>query len=184
MAISIDPTIVDAIEEAYASAPADVVVLEALEIHHRTFLSPVRIVRWPVLGPQPEIFLLKLEASAPANPGEIVEFIGAPFSMTYPEKSADGAGSITIRIDGVDDVLDDYLKNAAIGGGAITAVYREFIKDLTGQGPGSVWYGLEMHSPRMEGMTFVIEGAVLNWTMRSYGTIYTAMGYPGLVIGR
>jgi hypothetical protein len=173
-----------AIDEAIASAPADLIVLDTLEVHHRTFETPIRVCRWPYVGPEPELFHLRLEDTAPVNPGEVVEFIGAPFELSLPEKNAEIPGTFTIRIDGINDQLDEYMKNAALDGGTITAIYRQYLKGCEEDGPGAVWAGIELVSPRLEGMTFVIEGAVLTWMSKSFGEIYTAIDYPGLVVGR
>lgn len=173
-----------ALEEAYASAPQDLIVLDTIEVHHRTFDVPIRVVRYPVTGPTPDIFKLKLEPTAPLNPNEYVEFIGAPFDLKPPDQSVDSIGTFEIRIDGLDDQVDQYMENAAIDGGVLTAIYRTFIVGMEDQGPSSVWVGLELENPRIEGMTFIINAAVLRWAIRPYGRIYTAMEYPGLVVGR
>lgn len=173
-----------AIEEAYASAPQDVITLDTLEIHHKSFDTPIRICRWPVVDSTPILFQMKLEELAPVDPGKVVEFIGAPFEIVFPEKSSDTAGTLTIRVDGVEDRLDEYMENAALSGGAISAIYREYIKGQELDGPGSVWAGFELTNPRLEGMTFIIDGAVLNWVQRPFGSIYTALQYPALVVAR
>ena len=179
-----DDRIRKALEEAYASAPQDLIVLDTLEVHHKTFTTPVRVVRWPMTGNEPEMFTLRLENTAPVDPGAMVEFIAAPFELTLPEKDSENPGSFVVRIDGIDDQLDEYMKNAAIGGGTITAIYREYIQGMENDGPGTVWAGIELTNPRLEGMTFVIDGAVLNWVFRPFGRPYRAIDYPGLVAGR
>lgn len=174
-----------ALAEAYASAPQELIVLDTLEIHHRTFDVPIRIVRWPVTGPKPEMFRLKLDAGAPQDPGKIVDFVGCPFELVPPSQTADDVvGSFQLKIDNMDDLLDEYLENAAIDGGIITGIYRTYIKGMETQGPSSVFTGLEFDDPRFEGMTFVISAAVIRWAQRPYGRIYTAIEYPGLVVGR
>lgn len=174
-----------ALAEAYASAPQDLIVLDTLEIHHRTFDEPIRIVRWPVTGPKPEIFKLKLDNKAPHNPGQIVQFVGCPFELVPPSQSTDEViGSFQLKIDNMDDLLDEYLENAALDGGVITGIYRTYIRGMEAQGPASIFSGLEFDDPRFEGMTFIISAAVLRWAQRPYGRIYTALEYPALVTGR
>jgi hypothetical protein len=173
-----------ALEEAYASAPQDVIIIDTLEVYHRTFDEPIRIARWPVTGPEPEIFNFKLENNAPVNAGQTVKFIGFPFDIKPPDQSTDSIGTFEIRIDGVDDRIDEYMENAAVDGGVLTATYRTFILGLESSGPASRWTGLELENPHIEGMAFVIDAAVLKWAIRPYGRLYTAMEYPGLVVGR
>lgn len=174
-----------ALEEAYASAPQDIIVLDTLEIYHRTFDTPIRIVRWPITGPQPDVFKLRLESNAPADPGKTVDFIGAPFEMKVPDVSLqDVVGTFEMRVDFIGDYLDQHMETAALDGGIITGTYRTFIKGMENQGPSSRWSDLEFENPRFEGMTFVINAATLRWAVRPYGRLYTAMEYPALVAGR
>lgn len=174
-----------ALAEAYASAPQELIVLDTLEIHHRTFDVPIRIVRWPVTGPKPDIFNLKLDNKAPQDPGRVVQFIGCPFELVPPSQNADEViGTFSLKVDNMDDLLDEYLENAAVDGGIITGIYRTYIKGMELEGPSSVFSGLEFEDPRFEGMTFVINAAVVRWAQRAYGKIYTALEYPALVSGR
>lgn len=174
-----------ALKEAYASAPQDLIPLDTLEVYHRSFDTPIRVVRWPITGPEPDIFKLRLESNAPVNPGKVVDFIGAPFEMKVPELSLqDVVGSFEIRIDFIGDYLDRHMEAAALDGGIITGTYRTYIKGMEDQGPSSKWSDLEFEAPRFEGMTFVINAATLRWAVRPYGQLYTAMEYPALVAGR
>jgi hypothetical protein len=172
------------IAEAYASAPQNAIVLHALEVNHPTFTEPVRVIRWPVAGPEPEMFLCLQEGDAPYHPNQTVPYIGAPFEVVPPEKSMESTGTFTLRVDNIGDLLDEYLENAALEGGAITAIYREFLKGQEMDGPASVWPGIALQSPRMEGQTLVMDGAVLDWVFRKYGNLYLPGDYPGIIAGR
>ena len=175
----------EAIAEAYASAPQDVIVLHSLEINHKSFTSPARVMRWPVTDNEPEKFQCLLEDDAPYDPGRVVEFIGLPFEIIAPEKTTESPGQFQIRIDNVGDTLDDHLEAAALGGGQITAIYREFIKGTeTTDGPRTVWGNIKIGSPSMQGQTIVVSGAVLDWMQRPMGHLYTPEGYPALVRSR
>jgi hypothetical protein len=183
--MSQSPLLLDqAIAEAYASAPQDTIVLHTLEINHHTLTTPIRVVRWPVLDNDPTVFHCKLEADAPYDPGEVVDFIGLPLEIVSPAQSTDNPGSFQIRVDNVGDTLDEYLENAALSGGKITAIYRKFLKGSEGDGPRSVWPGIQISSPRMEGQTLVVSGAVLDWMQRPFGRLYAPARYPQLVRSR
>lgn len=173
-----------ALAEAYATAPQDIIILDTLEVHHRTFNEPMRVVRWPITGEKPDTFHLLLDREAPVNPGEIVDFLGVPFELKPPDQSSENIGTFEIRIDGIDDLVDEYMENAAIDGGKLTAIYRTYVQGMEAEGPSSVWSGLELQNPRIEGLAFVIDASVLNWAVRPYGRLYTALEYPGLVVGR
>lgn len=174
-----------ALDEAYASAPQDLIVLDTLEIYHRNFDVPIRVVRWPITGPEPDIFKLRLEPNAPADPGKIVDFIGAPFELKMPDLSlTDVVSTFEIRIDFIGDYMDKHMEAAALDGGVITGTYRTYIKGMENQGPSSRWTDLEFDNPRFEGISFVINAATLRWAFRPYGRLYTALEYPALVSGR
>lgn len=174
----------EAIVEAYASAPQDTIVLHTLEINHKSFAQPARVVRWPVTGNEPTRFVCLLEPDAPYDPGREVEFIGLPFEVVPPAHSTENPGQFQIRIDNAGDVLDEHLEGAALSGGQITAIYREYIKGSEAEGPRTVWSGIKINSPRMEGQTIVVSGAVLDWMQRAFGYLYTPEKYPGLVRSR
>jgi hypothetical protein len=171
-------------EEAYASAPQNEIVLHSMEVNHKTFTEPFRVIRWPIAGEEPVRFQCLLEEDADYNPNEIVEFIGAPFELMLPEKDTENPGQFTVRIDNIGDLLDEYLENAALSGGKISAVYREYIKGQEKDGPASVWPGITLTSPRMENQTLFMDGAILSWMSKKWGGVYTPGKYPGIMLGR
>lgn len=172
-----------ALEEAYASAPQDKIPLDTLEINHPTFTEPLRVVRWPLLGPEPALFRLKLEDDAPYNPGEIVDYYGFPFGLSLPDSSSESEGVFEIKIS-VNTEVDQALKNAALNPGIITAIYRQYVKGLEEEGPSEYWRGIEIQSPRREGGDIVASGAILGWMGKPFGHLYTPSKYPGLVTGQ
>ncbi|MDR2892971.1 MAG: DUF1833 domain-containing protein [Deltaproteobacteria bacterium] len=175
-----------ALAEAYASAPQNTILLHTLEVNHRSFTEPARVCRWSVTGPEPEVFHCQLEDNAPYNPGQVVDFIGLPFEITLPEKDTESPGQFTIKIDNIGDRFDEYLENAALHGGTITAIYRVYRKgfESSEDGPDSVYHSIKLHSPRQEGQAIVMDGAVLDWMFKKFGKLYLAKDYPGLVAGR
>lgn len=96
------------ISEAYAaaavSAPVQRAMLSAYELWHPTLAAPVRVVH------NPDPIVATLEATAPRNPGEAVEFFAAWVQVGRLEES-DGAASpeIQIQIDNVSGPMSDAL---------------------------------------------------------------------------
>lgn len=74
-------TISEAWQEGVASAPLQRVHLYAYELWHPTMTEPVRFVN------NNEPLFATLEAGAPRNPSEEVEFLACPLQMTRPEES-------------------------------------------------------------------------------------------------
>lgn len=173
------------IREAYASAPAHTIVLHTLEILHPAFDKPARVCRWPITGDEPDVFKCLLEPDAPQDAGKIVDFLGVPFDIITPEKSAEQIGTFTIRVDNIGDALDEELEAAVLHGTPIKGTYREFIKGTESTtGPRAVWEDITIGDLHMEGQSIVASGAILDWMFKPFGELYLPSDYPALVRGR
>jgi hypothetical protein len=176
-------TLQEAIEEAYASANLDIIPLHALEINHAAFDVPLRVMRWPLTGPEATKFQCKHEIEAPIQPGQMVEYIGFPFSLSLPESSMDTEGSFKLKISMFNN-FDEYLILAASYPGIITCTYRQYIKDREFEGPAAAWYDIEISSPRREGGEITADGIILGWMRKPFGGLYLPIDYPALIKGR
>lgn len=150
-----DPNLSEAIKEAYASAPADVVTLDTIELLHPAFTQPVRVVRnhadiktWLALGGaevqavldgmEPEAraqvgLVARLEASAPANPGELVPWIALAFDLDLPQVDTVPVPEATLTVDNVGREVSDQLELAAVSQEKITVIYRPYLStDIDG----------------------------------------------------
>lgn len=172
-----------AVAEAFASAVQETILLYALEFHHPSFSQPARVIRWSAAQPQPEVFRCKLEDDAPANPGEVVEFIGLPFEVTMPDKTADNVGEFSFKVQGVGYELDADLEAAALSGGKITAIFRIFVKGEELEGPAEVWPGINITSPVIDATTgdMTATGSIFDWGNRTFGYKITPGKYPAAV---
>lgn len=122
-----DPTLSEAIREAYASAPVGVIVYHTLEFRHSTMSPPIRIVR------DGADLTAYLEADAPENPGEEVMFVRYAFDFQRPEVNASGIPQMTIVIDNVSRLITASIETAITGQDPIEVTYREYLStDLTG----------------------------------------------------
>ncbi len=102
-----DFSLSDALAEAYASAPAQEVILHTLEIRHPSFITPIRVVR------DHRDLTARLEASAPVDPGGEVTFIGFAFDFVLPELGKSKSPEIEIVLDGASGEIVSYLDAAA-----------------------------------------------------------------------
>ena len=122
-----DFTLSDALEEAYASAPAAEVVLHTLEFRHPSFTSPIRVVRDHV------DFTARLEASAPVDSSAEVTFVRMAFDFVPPETGKGGAPEIEISLDNVSGEITTYLDAAVNSPDLIEVTYRQYlVSDRTG----------------------------------------------------
>ncbi len=175
----------EAVLEAYASAIQDTILLYALEINHKSFTEPARVIRWSAASPTPETFVCKLEDDAPYNPGEEVEFIGLPFDLKFPDKTENDVGQFQFQIQGVGFELDRDLEAAALAGGKITAILRIYVKGEELEGPAEIWPGIDIKSPVIDATTgdVTASGSFFDWINRTFGYNYTPGKYPALVGG-
>lgn len=96
-----------AFAESAAIARLNYYMTECYELWHPTLTEPFRFVNdvKPVTA--------TLEATAPRNPGEAVEFIAVPMSVTRPEESDTAANpTVTMNRPDVSGVLKDALDAA------------------------------------------------------------------------
>ena len=116
-----DPALSEAIKEAYASAPADVVILQTLELRHPNFTQPIRVVN------DHRNLTATLESTAPVDAGQAVEFIRFAFRFTLPELMTTGTPEIEIEIDNVDASIVAYMDAAAQSDQLIEVTYRPYL---------------------------------------------------------
>lgn len=171
-----------AIAESYASVTQEIILLYTLEFNHKAFKEPARVCRWSAASPEPERFKCKLEDTALNNPGEVVEFIGLPFEVQFPDKTQNNAGEFQFKISGVGFELDADLEAAALSGGKITAILRIYVKGHELEGPGEVWNNISIKDPSIDATTgdVTATGSFNDWIDRTYGYNYTPGKYPAL----
>lgn len=122
-----DPHLSEALKEAYASAPSDEVVYHTLELRHAAFSAPIRVVR------DNADLVARLEATAPANPGELVTFVAYGFNLERPEVSSSGVPQCAIEIDNVSREILANIELAVPQTDPILVTYREYLaSDLEG----------------------------------------------------
>jgi hypothetical protein len=124
-----DPSLSDALKEAYATAPARSVVYHTIELYHPEFSTPIRVVRDTVA------LDARLEATAPRNAGEVVTFVAFAFDLVKPELTATGTPQCTLVMDNIGRDVADQLDQAIVAGQPITLIYREFLSDTLNDGP-------------------------------------------------
>lgn len=97
----------EALAEAAAIAPISRVVLSTFELWHPTLDEPVRIVNDYVP------LMATLEADAPRNAGEEVEFLACPVSAARPEESdAAATPEVVITVANVSGIWSSALRRA------------------------------------------------------------------------
>ncbi|MDD4519399.1 MAG: DUF1833 family protein [Alphaproteobacteria bacterium] len=124
-----DSTLSEALKEAYASAPSDVILLHTLELRHPSFVdsegnpTAIRVVRDNVNH------TCTLEDTAPLNAGEAVEFIAMAFDLGLPPVEAIPVPEITLTLDNVSTEIIKYLDQAVETQDMIEMTYRPYLSD-------------------------------------------------------
>ena len=176
-----DPALSEAIREAYAAAPSDVVILHTLELRHPAFEddegnpTSIRVVRDHV------DLTARLEASAPLDAGEMVTFVAMAFDLSLPPVDVAPVPEITVTIDNVSREIVRHLDAAATSQDKIEITYRPYLStDL--EGP-------QMDPPitlvltEVEADVFRVTGRarMLDIGNKAFPSItYTAGKFPGL----
>lgn len=124
-------------QEAYASAPSNVVILHTVEANHASFDTPIRVVTGDDGLGAAEVVPLTLET------GDTVDFKAMAFDVTPPGFDDKGPTPGRIRLDLVSGELIEPLEAAATTSGVIEVIYRAWRSDQRDE-PGDVVKGLKM----------------------------------------
>jgi hypothetical protein len=203
-----DPALSEAIREAYASAPADTVILHTLEIWHPSFVEngapkPIRVVRnyedtatWLTLGGADVQAVLdgldddarrkvglvaRLETGAARQGGELVPFVALGFELELPPVDTVPVPEIVVTLDNVGREITRHLDAAAVSQERIEVTYRPYLStDI--EGP-QMDPPLTMTLSEVEVDVFRVTGRarVLDIGNKAFPSdIYTIKNYPGL----
>lgn len=116
------------IQEAYASAPANEVAVDTIELYHPAFVDQLGQPAAIRVALAYDNLMLGLEADAILNPGEMVEFLACEFTVTPPEFTQDGSiPSIQLAIGNVSREITKYLELAKQSLVPIIVTYRPYL---------------------------------------------------------
>lgn len=172
----------DAIAEAYASAPTDVVLLETIELRHPDFVGEDDLpVALRFVNDHADL-VATLEAAAPMNGGEAVTFIRCAFEVELPDANSTGATELKLRVCNVDRELLQRARLAAKGTGRLMVTYRAFLSTDTTQ-PHTKPFTLTGRSVDTPDVSTVrLTCALPNLSNKRFPSeIYTPARFPGLV---
>ena len=113
-----DSALSEALAEAYAAAPANVVIYHTLEISHPAFTQPIYVV------------LDFTDLVANLETGQEVTFIRSSFDLVKPEVSASGVPQCTVEFDNVSRDILDNVQLAMGQTDPITITYREYLSGM------------------------------------------------------
>jgi len=170
----------DAIKEAYASCPVDIIILPTLELRNPSFQddegnpTAARIVY-----DQADLTAL-LESDALLHANQQVLFQKCAFEFSIPE-SSDRLPELQLSIDGVTRELSAYLELAVSYRAPIDITYREFLHSNPLSGPHYVLNGLTLR--RVTSNIFRVAGSASFFDFANMcfpKEVYTRAKFPGL----
>ena len=172
-----DVSLSEAIREAYASAPGRV-IYHTLELRHATLAVPIRLV----LGN--DNIEARLEASAPADAGELVTFIRYFFRFTKPDVSPDGVPTLQVEIENIDRMITAALIEVSKSQAPLKATYREFLNSGLTIGPeNDPPTHMDIFDASAGLLSVTATAGFPNLMNRKFPTQdYTAEIWPGLVV--
>lgn len=112
-----NPSLQDAIKEAYAIAPSHKVILETLEIRQTGVQDPIYIVK----APRPLVANDENETERTFRP--------AGFQLTLPAETEEGFRSLNIAVDNIDRAVSDFVRLAKSEEVPVEVVYRPYLSD-------------------------------------------------------
>ena len=121
-----DPTLDDAIREAYASAPSDEVILDTLELRHPTFIEDGQPVAIRVVRNHQDI-VARIEDDAPMNAGQAMAFKGVAFELRLAPIETVAVPEMELAIDNVSTELMKHLDAAVQDPNPIACTYRPYL---------------------------------------------------------
>jgi hypothetical protein len=128
-----DPSMSDAIREAYATAPADDVVIHTLELRHPGFVdddgNPDSI--WVTTNN--EDVVATIEADAPLKGGQAVTFRHFAFNFQLASIEAGTTPTLQVSLDAVDRRIVENLDLAIVQPTKIVMCYRPFLASDLGE---------------------------------------------------
>lgn len=128
-----DPSVSDALAEAYAVAPADELILHTLEFRHPLFVDAGGRADSAWVVANDEDIMAVVEPGAPVRGGQLVNFRAVAFTFSLAPIEAGTTPEIEITIDNAAVVLVNDLDRAVTDTNKIVVVYRPYLlSDLTG----------------------------------------------------
>jgi hypothetical protein len=171
----------EAIKEAYASAPSNVVLLETIELRHPAFMENGVNVALRFVNDHADL-TATLEATAPMNPGEAVLFTALAFEPELPGTDTEGAPELKLRICNATREILQYAREAALTQAKLRITYRIYLNTDTSQPHSKPFTATGASVSTPDATTVQLTCRLTNLSNKRFpGQNYTPQRFPGLV---
>jgi hypothetical protein len=167
----------EALKEAYASADDDVVIINTIEIRHPAFTTPIRVVAdFAVVN-------ARLEAQAPSNGGELVDFQPFAFELSLPEVVDSGVPELELKIDNVSREIIKNIELAMTLPEKLELTYRAFLSNDLETGPhNDPPMHMNITSVEADAVAITARASIGNYVNRKFPSKeYDETRFPGLI---
>lgn len=165
-----------ALKEAYAAAPCDVVTLHTLEFRHPAFTQPLRVVL------DHADHTCTLEADAPADPSTAVLFVGYAFDIVLPNMDTGAAPEVVITIDNVSMEIEDNISAALATADKVLVTYRPYLSTDLSAPSMNPPMTLTVTHISADQFQITARAQLGDYANKAFpGENYTATRFPGLV---
>jgi len=159
----------EALKEALAVCPTDIVIFETIQIDHPDFDQPMRLVNDYA------------DLTATLETGETVTFIRFAFESVGAEVNAQGLPEVVVTVDGASSEIANAMDQLAGSSDALTVTLRSFRSDDLSAPAGRNVPG-EVRNISVEDVRVTLRigfGEIANRPFPS--ELYTPRRFPGLV---
>lgn len=168
----------EALKEAYATAPTDVVIVNTLELRHPAFTEPIRVVADYVA------IEALLESTAPLNPDEIVTFQPYQFDFQLPEVIDSGIPELIINIENISREIIRNIELAVPQTDKVEVTYRAYLNtDLVSHGPhNDPPLHLTITNIQAKSTTIESRASIVDFVNKKFPSEeYNDVRFPGLI---
>lgn len=117
----------EAVKEAYASNPDGVVIIHTLEFRHPNFIDQANQPTAIRVALAHDTVSATLEASAPLNPTETVDFVPMNFEFKAPNVEHVAEPELEFSMDNVSREIEENLSLAAASPSPVEVTYRPYL---------------------------------------------------------
>lgn len=164
-----------AITEARASASANIVEYETIELSHPLIVdeagapTAIRVVNGLT------------NISATIEGGAVVEFVALPFELTLPEESEGPAGTMRLSIDNVSRLIWRHIRATKGSAAPIVCIFRSYTSDDLTAPHQTPTFRLYLSSPQATLTRVTATATLANLTNRAWPSLtYTRVRVPAL----
>lgn len=122
-----DPTLKEAMAEAYATAPTDDKEISTIELRHPNFVGEDGLPDSGWLTTDEADFEGTLEPDAPVRPGQTVLFRAVAFKFVLAPIETSARQELQIQIDNVSGIVMEQLERAKDDNRKVQLIYRPYL---------------------------------------------------------